>query len=561
MDFQAWLKSRESRTIYDCSWARAHTVCSGGQQWAERMQAVAKLDGHGGCVNSVLFSHHGQGLYTYTGSDDQCIAIWKTDAVHSGNYNCRDSEHCKFLNTSHTNNIFYVRDIPHTGGSELVTCAADGKVILHSLPDSGGHYEVVLARHRGRAHRIALTPHSPNMVCTAGEDGVISVMDLRDRGMDITTRLPPLHAEHFGSSYLVAGSTEFRLPPFLPGSSGRRSVYSINLHPDDPTKLIAAGESSAVNCYDTRKLDGGPVCYYIPREMLGKGEQHITAVKYNYNGGELIASYSGGDIYSFDSVKNQTFDIPDDEEVNLYQRIFHGHRNVQTVKQVSYHGQKSELVVTGCDSGHVFMYSSSSGDIVKVLKADERGAVNCLASHPLDDILATSGLSHYATFFRPAGSRVPASSSAEKERIKKIKDDNENTEDDNGDNALAFIVYQMMVRSGRTPTSENIMEVLQGFRNSSGSAVSMASGSDSGSESGSDSSAGSQASDDSNDSEVMSTRSADDSEDDSIDFEVARSSSDDDDDDDDTGAGGADSNYEQRRIAEEVRAMVEDEGA
>ena len=112
------------------------------------------------------------------------MAVWNTDVVvgsHEEDLNCRErSPFWEVFNTSHTNNLFYVRDIIHTQGQKVITCAADGKVILHSLPSSGGHFEEELAKHRGRAHRIAMTPELPDTVVSAREDGHIHVIDLRN---------------------------------------------------------------------------------------------------------------------------------------------------------------------------------------------------------------------------------------------------------------------------------------------------------------------------------------------------------------------------------------------
>ena len=42
-----------------------------------------------------------------------------------------------------------------------------------------------------------------------------------------------------------------------------------------------------------------------------------------------------------------------------------------------------------------------------MLKGDNRGAVNCLAQHPFQPILGTSGLSHTAKLWTPNGDHAP----------------------------------------------------------------------------------------------------------------------------------------------------------
>jgi WD40 repeat protein len=73
-----------------------------------------------------------------------------------------------------------------------------------------------------------------------------------------------------------------------------------------------------------------------------------------------------------------------------------------TVKGVAYFGDRSQFVVSGCDSGHVFIYDARTARVVNMLLADRRGAVNCLSPHPQGlPILLTSGLEHDAKLWEP----------------------------------------------------------------------------------------------------------------------------------------------------------------
>ena len=44
---------------------------------------------------------------------------------------------------------------------------------------------------------------------------------------------------------------------------------------------------------------------------------------------------------------------------------YNGHRNSDTVKQVNFYGQRSEYVVSGSDCGHIFIWSTSTGELVR----------------------------------------------------------------------------------------------------------------------------------------------------------------------------------------------------
>ena len=63
--------------------------------------------------------------------------------------------------------------------------------------------------------------------------------------------------------------------------------------------------------------------------------------------------------------------------------------------------------MSGSDCGHVFIWSAQNGRLVKLLKADRVGAVNCLTPHPYLPMLATSGLENSAKLWSPDGEYLP----------------------------------------------------------------------------------------------------------------------------------------------------------
>jgi WD40 repeat protein len=82
---------------------------------------------------------------------------------------------------------------------------------------------------------------------------------------------------------------------------------------------------------------------------------------------------------------------------------FNGHRNCDTVKQVNYYGLRSEFVVSGSDCGNIFIWSAKSGKVVRLMKGDSIGAINCLTPHPTLPILITCGLEHTAKVWEVDG--------------------------------------------------------------------------------------------------------------------------------------------------------------
>ena len=81
------------------------------------------LIGHNGCVNSILFTDCGSQIIT--GADDRSIKFWDLEG-----------EMVNHMTTIHTNNVFFAKDLPATGCNDIVSCAADGRVVLTNVVPS-----------------------------------------------------------------------------------------------------------------------------------------------------------------------------------------------------------------------------------------------------------------------------------------------------------------------------------------------------------------------------------------------------------------------------------------
>ena len=58
--------------------------------------------------------------------------------------------------------------------------------------------------------------------------------------------------------------------------------------------------------------------------------------------------------------------------------MFAGHANVQTdIKEATFMGSHDDLVAAGSDDGSVFIYDAVTGQVIKILRADEDVA-NCV---------------------------------------------------------------------------------------------------------------------------------------------------------------------------------------
>jgi len=469
----------------------------------EKLTCESILAGHRGCVNTVLFSWDGNTIYT--GSDDTFINIYDTYPLETApspmdstrNMQRFPAERCR-IKTRHTNNIFYVKDLPSSGGGKLVTCAADGNVLLMTL-DEGRYESFQIAKHAGRAHRLAIHPYLPNQIYSCGEDGKLHYIDIRRTHIsDVAENSNYFNFQALKDQGYIKGNaydkgiltTTFRGP--TPSARSASSIYCISVNPFKEYEIACSGESSAVAIYDTRAFTK-PFGYLMPNH-LREEDKHISGIKYDCTGRELIASYNDEDIYSFsvaehliaadsptlqlkpsrqvkrkfaesmaesgtsasddsDSARTSDEGLADsshaaarrDEEECMsthdeathdensstdadnkpgYRRRFMGHRNYLTVKQVAYYGERSEFVVSGSDCGNIFIWDSRTGNIARTLFADKRGATNCLAAHPYDTLLASSGLEHTAKLWSSVGKKVSMSEQQVAHSVSKIVETN-----------------------------------------------------------------------------------------------------------------------------------------
>ncbi|KAH7563413.1 hypothetical protein BM1_00460 [Bipolaris maydis] len=81
-------------------------------------------------------------------------------------------------------------------------------------------------------------------------------------------------------------------------------------------------------------------------------------------------------------------------------RVYTGHCNVKTVKDVNYFGLQDEYVVSGSDSGHVFIWDRKTAQLLNILEGDGE-VVNVIQGHPYEPLMAVSGIDHTVKIFSP----------------------------------------------------------------------------------------------------------------------------------------------------------------
>ncbi len=391
-----------------------------------------RLKGHAGCVNSILFTETGN--FILTGSDDKHVNIYDTE---NGNL-------LAHVPTLHKNNIFFAKDLyGYEQQGRIVTCAADGRVILmtltHQLQQKVDEFNSatlpvseVLHRHRGRAHRIALIPNSGDQFYSAGEDGECCFFDIRTS--ESRSRSNSYIESPSDSTEPVADSRCVMKTTFNNPRGRALPIYAICVNPMKPYELAMCGAYQYCQIFDARKFNN-PISYLAPSNLRDSSE-HISGLRYDYAGEYLLASYNDDDVYRM-HVKSHSLVEPEsninsiplrsahsssvnppistgntscddfqlfDEDTIIqgYCNRYSGHRNRKTVKQVNFIGPYSDYVVSGSDCGHVFIWSTEDAKLIRTIQADT-DAINCLSSHPSLPLLAVSGIERTGKLLAPIG--------------------------------------------------------------------------------------------------------------------------------------------------------------
>ncbi|KAF2234056.1 WD40 repeat-like protein [Viridothelium virens] len=325
----------------------------GDRQWVNNLDIVNELNGHSGCVNALSWSKTGRLLAS--GSDDQFVNIHAYQPEDAANQFSLTTA----ISTGHTANIFSVKFMPHTNDRTLVTAAGDAEVRIFDIEYSGqaansttrshlahagrrrgrnNHLEGVrylsegdtnarvYRSHGDRVKRI-VTESSPHLFLTCSEDGEVRQWDLRQP----SSAYPP---PHFGRGPSAASDN---VPaPLISYKQYDLDLNTISCSPSQPHYIALGGAHLHCFLHDRRMLGrdrlremGGGMSPASSRsdqqdDLLGRATQcvrkfapngqkkmkktdngHITACKISdANPNELIASWSGDFIYSFDLVRS-----------------------------------------------------------------------------------------------------------------------------------------------------------------------------------------------------------------------------------------------------------------
>nr|CAI5835835.1 unnamed protein product [Callosobruchus analis] len=336
--------------------------CYGSLHCVQRMELMYKLEEHEGCVNCLNFHPHGTLLAS--GSDDHMVCLWDWKV-----------NRCVLkFNTLHRSNVFQSKFLHLSGDLHVATCARDGHVRITQINNEGVRDNRRLGSHKGACHKLAVMNDQPHIILSAGEDGEVLRHDVRKNKPE---KLVNIKGEH--KSYIIKNN----------------ALYSIHANPLRTTEFCISGRHEQIRVYDQRKSNI-PLTFYQP-PARSKSSSHATCAVYNWNGSEILGTYTDDTIYLFDETC----------EPGQYIHKYRGHRNMATIKGVNFFGPKSEFIISGSDCGNLYFWERNTEAIVQWVLADDKRVVNCLEPHPQLPFLCTSGLDSDVKVWVPSHEHPP----------------------------------------------------------------------------------------------------------------------------------------------------------
>ncbi|GIC94213.1 WD repeat-containing protein [Aspergillus udagawae] len=338
----------------------------GSKEWIDDLDIVNELGGHTGCVNALCWSRSGQLLAS--ASDDLHLNIYSYQPESSSAPFTLNTT----VYTGHKANIFSAKFMPHSNDRTLVTCAGDSQVRVFDIEYSAGNSNVaatsafsasarsrrfnnffsnarylnetntncrVYRSHADRVKRI-VTESSPYLFLTCSEDGEVRQWDLRQPS---TAYPQPRGGQGFMAYRPGLDHDDSNVPPpLISYKRYRLDLNTISCSSSQPHYIALGGAHLHCFLHDRRMLgrdllaerghpggfsDSGSqhdeelmgeatrcVRRFAPggkRRMSPRDNGHITACKISdANPNEMVVSWSGDHIYSFDLVRSPDANDP-----------------------------------------------------------------------------------------------------------------------------------------------------------------------------------------------------------------------------------------------------------
>eukprot|EP00090_Calanus_glacialis_P013782 TRINITY_DN22425_c0_g1_i1.p1 TRINITY_DN22425_c0_g1~~TRINITY_DN22425_c0_g1_i1.p1 ORF type:complete len:421 (-),score=54.63 TRINITY_DN22425_c0_g1_i1:126-1388(-) len=329
----------------------------------------SRLPGHTKGVNSLHFSSSGGDLVSC--SDDLNVIIW----------DWQKKQKRLTFKTDHEIIVTQAKILP--GGLNVVTSCYDGQIRHKHLRPSGDSLcSVLLLQHRGSVHKISLVSDSPTLVLTAGEDGQIFAVDLRNQKPVKLT--------------LLENRKGIKVP-----------IYSIQSNPGNGQQFCVTGRDQHLRIYDLRLMKNQqPLSSFCPSDLVHCDmETNPNSAVFSKNGSEILISYdflghTDKNIYLWNT-SSPSFSPP--------QHIYKSYRDSPTI---NFYGENSEFILAGSNdayagvnSGDIFFWSKEGEGVVKVVPGDSHGIVRSVEVHPTLPVVASSGVDNDVKIWSPYGDK------------------------------------------------------------------------------------------------------------------------------------------------------------
>ncbi|XP_063729139.1 WD and tetratricopeptide repeats protein 1-like [Symsagittifera roscoffensis] len=275
--------------------------------YINRLSLEAELSGHKGCVNCLEWTR--DGLLLASGSDDLTVRIWCPQR----------RKQISEISTGHRSNIFSVKFIEDTNNSLIASSAADAQVRVHNVEK--GDTVNTFACHRYRVKRLCTSKVSPSLIWSAGEDGTVRMLDLRENHTCSSSRSCKnvcinLNGENISNGNQPSEAKCLAISPSRPYIAVGSSDEYVRLF--DMRKLRVCGETFVAAFGPMRAYD--PSAFYcvpghIANQDLGISKKNgrttrmgfssfrtvsSTFVTFNESGSELLVNLGSEQIYLYD---------------------------------------------------------------------------------------------------------------------------------------------------------------------------------------------------------------------------------------------------------------------
>ncbi|CZT22683.1 related to WD repeat-containing protein [Ramularia collo-cygni] len=402
--------------------SRSYRPLYSSRNLIDELDITHELGGHSGCVNALAWSKGGDLLAS--GSDDQHLNIHR----YQPNDDSRQFQLSATVATGHTQNIFSVKFMPHSNDSVVITAAGDGEVRVFDINHMGQATEAsrasrmasegrrrgrdslyngvryltdgntncrVYRSHGDRVKRI-VTESSPHLFLTCSEDGEVRQWDMRQpssayprpRGGRFTTQevsLPPplISYKRYGLD-LNTISCSASQPHYIALGGSHLHAFLHDRRMTGRDLLKEAGRPlSPIDQMSPEEQDLLSQATQCVRKFAPKGQQkmkrsengHITALKISdARPDEMIVSWSGDHIYSFDLVRDNP--AKKDETVAVDQRRkrkrqangSEGARTRQDALRIRYQNGQSEDIPLSSNASEQQSLSSRQRDAQRTAK-------------------------------------------------------------------------------------------------------------------------------------------------------------------------------------------------